>query len=203
MIRTQLLRSIQAVQSGDEREFNRFFKELYASCKVQLMAYATSEEQASDAFSEAICKFWKKFVVEGNELPQTNIKGYIFTMAKYYLIDQERTKERHRIVSNAALENDELSYMKTENDFWLEQQIADNYSAALKNAIVRLNSKCKKLFHLILDKGLEKPKDLWRPLGYNNARTLSVVKSNCLRQLKVETLAELERLTNQSEHHVK
>lgn len=197
----ELVQTIQTARDGDDRAFSQFFNQLYASCKVQLIAYANSEEQVREAFSEVMFKFWQKFVIEQNPLPQTNIKGYIFTMAKYYLIDEQRKKSKYRIISDEGLSNSEVTYMKTEEDFWKEQEIEDNYLEALKQAIPKLGKKCRALFHLIL-KGLEKPKDLWRPLGYNNARTLSVIKSNCLQKLKIETVIELERLTNQKQQNV-
>ncbi len=200
MKEVQIQNAIQKAREGDEKTFNLVFKELYTVCKVQLSAYAGSEEQAREAFSEAMYKFWQKFVVEKSELPKTNIKGYIFTMAKYYLIDEQRKKNKHKMVSDEGLSNSEITYMKTEEDFWREQEVEDNYLEALKRAIPKLSSKCKALFHLILAKGLEKPKDLWRPLGYNNARTLSTVKSNCVQKLKIETVIELEQLTNKQQH---
>ncbi|MEM9992341.1 MAG: sigma-70 family RNA polymerase sigma factor, partial [Bacteroidota bacterium] len=156
---------------------------------------AGSEEQAREAFSETMYKFWQKFVVEGNELPKTNIKGYIFTMVKYYLIDEQRRKSKHRTVSDEGLSNTEATYMKTESDFWQEQELDDLQQQALKQAIQKMGTKCQEIFHLMLKKGLEKPRDLWKPLGYNNARTLSTVKSGCLKKLKLKAVLELEFIT--------
>lgn len=196
MKQKQLLYAIEQAKEGKEAAFNQFFKELYAACKIQLLAYTDSEENAKEAFSEAMYRFWQKFVVQKTAIPKTNIKGYIFMMAKHYLIDEQRKRQRQPILIEASELVLGKKYATTEDEFWKEQTLEDTYLEALSNAIPKLGTKCRKLFHLMVDKGLEKPKDLWQPLGYSNARTMSSVKFSCIQKLKLETLKELDRLIN-------
>ncbi len=193
----KLLMIIDDARNGNNQEFNRFFRELYASCKPQLMAYASSEEMVREAYTEVMGRFWQKIVVEKRTLaPDSNIKGYIFTMARNYLRDEQRRNSRYRTGGSDILDNKKADHIKTEEEFWKAQEEEDEYLEALKAAIAKLGPQCQRLFHLMVDKGLEKPKDLYKPLGYNNAHTCTVKKSDCLKKLKSAAHKELKRLIN-------
>lgn len=190
----ELLHMIDEAREGNDRPFNNFFNQLYASCKTQLLKnYANSEEEVLEAFVVSMSKFWQRFVVEKKPLPNRNIKGYIVNMTKYYLIDEQRRKSKNKIFPLAPETAGGVDYDKTEEDFWREQAMEDKYLEALKIAIFKLNTGCRKLFHLVL-KGIEKPKDLYIPLDYKNPRTVGTVKSKCIKRLKIEILKELDRL---------
>lgn len=185
---------VAAAQAGKTQAFNQFFKLLYKDCKQKLLYHVSTETEAEEAFSEAMLKFWKAFVVEGKPLPQNNIKGYIFTMAKYYAINQQRHKKRYPTVSDEEIDQTKNEENKTEADYQKEQNKEDNHQEALKLGVQKLGTRCRKLFEYILKNETDKPRDLWQPLGYKNAATLRSVKSECHKKLKIKVILELERI---------
>ncbi len=194
---------INAAQNGDAKAFNAFFKTLSVECKKNLLNYVSTKAEAEEAFSETMYKFWKNFVIEGRPLPETNIKGYIFTMAKYYCINQQKKHKKvvhydnhsiGEVVDKGKNHNKDSTFFKSEKDFFAEQKLEDKYQEALKKGIQKLRDGCRKIFEFMLKNHTDKPKDIWQPLGYKNVNTLRSVKSECQKALKLKVMVEMEKL---------
>lgn len=185
---------VAAAKAGKPQAFNRFYKKLYKECKANLLFYVSTETEAEDAFSEAMHNFWKKFIIKGDPLPD-NIKGYIFKMAKFYSINlqAQQVRNENKRKQGPDIEKN-IMEDKTEADFWAEQSQEDNYQSALKKGIKKLGKNCRELFEYILKYGKDKPKDIHKALGYKNARTVSTVKSDCKKALKIKVAIELDVL---------
>lgn len=192
MTADQFSKIVVAAQRGDTAAFNQFFHRLYQDCRVKLLRYAPNAVDAEEAFAETVCKFWQTFVIDQKPLPQDNLKGYIFTMAKFYCIDRQRQRQRHRIVAEGGEEKGE--WQQTEQDYLDIEQQSENYKIALRNGIQQLGDRCRRIFEYMLEHNTIKPREVWKGLGYNNARTFSSIKSECQKKLKVKVAAALEKL---------
>ncbi len=201
MTTEEFSRMIAAARDGDTSFFDVFFKSFSRECKSSLYHFVSSKEEAEEAFSETMYKFWKKFVVEKKALPEKNVKGYIFMMAKFYCLDQKKQKDKEQTnltgdVEEQVKKNAKLFVVdKTEKDFLEEQSLAERKQAVLRIAIGKLQEKCRRLFEYVRDHGTDRPRDLWEPLGYKNAATVRTVKAKCHRVLKLKVVAEMERLS--------
>lgn len=188
---------VAAAQAGQPQAFNRFYKKLYKECKASLLRLVPTETEAEDAFSEVMYKFWNKFIVEGDPLPQSNVEGYIFTMAKFYCINHQKASKKHNISTEDKLDFEkQLNSIehKTKADFWQEQLQEDNYQTALKSGIKKLCKSCQDLFIYMLKTGKDKPRDMWQALGYKNVGTMRSKKSQCSKKLKIKVSVELDLL---------
>lgn len=192
MTNTKFQEIVTTARNGQPQAFNRFFNQLYADCKPRLLRYVPHETDAEEAFSEAVYKFWKLFVVEEKPLPQNNLKGYFFTMAKFICLDAHKLRQQRPTVSDEVLQigAHQLS-SETEQD---TQEQTENYQLALRRGIAQLSDRCRRIFEFMLANDTVKPREVWQPLGYNNARTFSSIKSECQKKLKVKVAIELEKL---------
>ncbi|MFK7935845.1 MAG: RNA polymerase sigma factor [Saprospiraceae bacterium] len=183
---------VTAARNGQPQAFNRFFRQLYEDCKGRLLRYVPHESDAEEAFAEAVYKFWKIFVVEEKPLPQSNLKGYVFTMAKFACLDAHKKRQKHPTISDEVLQmgNNQPS---NETDEEAKSQ-RENYQLALRRGIAKLGERCRRIFEFMLANDSLKPREVWQQLGYNNARTFSSVKFDCQKKLKVKVAVELEQL---------
>lgn len=189
---------VKMAQQGDDRAFKKFYQTLLQKCRANLYEYG--QDAIENAFSETMYRFWERFIEQSEPLPNSNIAGYIFKMTKYYLVDEARKKKNRVIVSDEHLDRQSFlvpDELKESNDYLEEQEMEKKYHHALAKAIHQLGGRCKKMFQMMIESGLEKPRDLWKPLGYNNARTLSTVKSDCQKRLKVKMEQEIKNIINQ------
>jgi DNA-directed RNA polymerase specialized sigma24 family protein len=139
-------------------------------------------------------------VVGNNELPESNIGGYIYTMAKFMCLDHKRKQSKLRVVSSIEQENlnrKELAESPGMASELLEaSQLEDYRRRAIDRAIKQLSDNCQRLFTAMLETGLEKPRELFAALGLKNARAVTVLRYECTKQLKVKAAVELEILTS-------
>lgn len=191
---------IQA-KKGNTTKLNQFLQELYQKGKVSLLSLTKSEVDAEEYFAIAVAKFWQKFVIGDQSLPKTNIEGYIYTMAKFLCLDQKRSTTRLKIVADgdkALQERKEFSEeIKTTMELMEEENAYDRKKEAMKRGIARLGDKCQNLFKTIMEKGVEKPSQLFVMLGLENARAVTVLRYECTRQLRKKAALELELLMSQ------
>jgi len=192
------LQFIQAARTGDEEPLNTFFKQLYEKGKHSLLRLTESADEAEEYFQAATAKFWEKCVHGNKELPGTNVEGYIYAMARFHYIDQQRKQSKRQVISNDVipLENRmELSdTLRTDMELKEDQEVWKRQQKALRLAIKTLSENCQNLFKAILENGIEKTKELQAALGFETPRQVSILRYECNKRLKVIAAAEYERL---------
>lgn len=192
---------ITQAKKGNPTKLNQFLQELYQKGKVSLLSLTKSEVDAEEYFAIAVAKFWQKFVIGDQALPEKNIEGYIYTMAKFLCLDQKRSTTNLKIVADGDTmlkKRKEFSEeIKTTMELMEEENNYDRKREAMKRGIARLGEKCQKLFKTMMEKGIEKPSQLFVLLGLKNARAVTVLRYECTRQLRKKAALELEILMNQ------
>jgi len=192
----QFLELLQQAKEGKSAPLNHFFKKLYEKGKISLLQLAKSEVQAEEYFQAAVTKFWTQCVEGKKALPNSNIEGYIYSMAKFHCIDQMRKQNRTKVdstevsilVNTTALsENMIVSIDQTD-----EAEIKQLRQNVMHQMIKQLSENCQRLFKAILEDGIEKPKQLMAHLGLKEVRRVSVLKHECYKRLRVLTAAALE-----------
>ncbi|MCB0633491.1 MAG: hypothetical protein R2824_03040 [Saprospiraceae bacterium] len=186
---------IEKARNGQPKPLNDFLRDLYAKGKYSLLQLTGSETEAGEYFSLAVAKFWEKFVVGGAPLPETNVGGYIYKMAKFACLDRKRTDSKQ--IGNIPMETviaqagGPTEVPKIEQEHRKEDQWESWRQEAMRKAIAKMGDKCRQLFQIILDKGLEKPRELFAILGLKDARAVTVLRYECMKQLKVKAAVEL------------
>lgn len=192
----QFLDFLQQAQEGNPTPLNQFFEKLYQKGKVSLLQLTKSEEKAEEYFQAAVTKFWTQCVEGKKALPNSNIEGYIYSMAKFHCIDQMRKQNRNKIdsedtstLANKTALSENMIVSIDQSD---EEELKQLRRSVMHQMIKQLSDNCQRLFKAILEEGIEKPKQLMTHLGLQEVRRVSVLKHECYKRLRVLTAAALE-----------
>ncbi|MEN0046498.1 MAG: sigma-70 family RNA polymerase sigma factor [Bacteroidota bacterium] len=192
----QFLELLQQAKAGNTTPLNRFFKKLYEKGKVSLLKLTKSEELAEEYFQVAVTKFWTQCVEGKKALPNSNIEGYIYSMARFHCIDQMRKQSRQKVdskdTSTLANQTNLSENMVVSVDQTEEAELQQLRRTVMYQMIKQLSENCQKLFKAILEESIEKPKQLMIHLGLKEVRRVSVLKHECYKRLRVLTAAALE-----------
>jgi RNA polymerase sigma-70 factor (ECF subfamily) len=146
-------------------------------------SFKCSDEQAKDAFQEAVLDFHQN-VISGHltELSST-IKTYLFQIGKHKLLNIQ--KKESRMTYHDALhliENGEMgSFMEEEQKAYNQEQIS--------KAIEKLPEDCQKVLKLFYFSEYDM-ESIAREMSYKNADTAKSKKSLCMKNL----LNELKKM---------
>ncbi|MEM1326200.1 MAG: sigma-70 family RNA polymerase sigma factor [Bacteroidota bacterium] len=188
---------IRAAQEGDATALNHFFEQLYERGKASLLSLTKSEAQAEEYFQAAVAKFWLNCVEGEKTLPKSNIEGYIYSIAKFYCIDQLRKQQRTKIQSTDTSMFANQAAFSEYPPFSIDQleaaELQQKRRTIMHQMIQQLSANCQRLFKAILEDGIEKPKELRVHLGLSEVRRVSVLKHECYKRLRVLTAAALEK----------
>lgn len=163
--------------------------ELYRLYRDEFIAwskskYSSTEDQAKDAFQEAVLDFHQN-VLSGKltDLSST-IKTYLFQIGKFKLLNIQK-KERRLTYHDALhlIENGEAEkFMEEENKAYTQEQISQ--------AIDKLPEDCQKVLRLYYFNEYDMD-SVAREMAYKNSDTAKSKKSNCMKNL----MAELKKLS--------
>lgn len=110
MTNTAWIELIETTKNGDENYFNQKISEEYIrTFKSQLIKLTKDDAVAREVYSLAICKFWERFILKKEEIPKSNIQGYLFNMARNAFIDLKR-KEKLKLNKVQSLSELELTH---------------------------------------------------------------------------------------------
>lgn len=168
---------LEKLRNGDESPIY----ELYQLHRDEFLVWSKStynatEEQAKDAFQNAVLDFHQN-VISGHltELSST-IKTYLFQIGKHKLLNIQ--KKEQRMTYHEALhliDNREMgSFMEEENKAYTREQIS--------KAIEKLPEDCQKVLKLFYFSEYDM-ESIARELNYKNADTAKSKKSVCMKNL--------------------
>ncbi len=176
---------LDKLRNGDESPMF----DLYQLYRDEFIIWAISsfkvkEDQAKDAFQEAILDFHQN-VIKGHltELTST-IKTYLFQIGKHKVLNIQ--KKESRMTYHEALhliEGGEVSqYMEEENKAYTQEQIS--------KAIEKLPADCQQVLKLFYFNEYDM-ESIAREMNYKNADTAKSKKSVCMKNL----MSELKKLS--------
>lgn len=180
---------------GDEVLFNKFIENIYSELLPKLIVLTSSVDSARDVFIQSIQKFWERFVIKQEQLPENTV-AYIYRMCKNAWLMQKRNQW-----NMVMLTSEPYSYQAVDGSdhFLLEsdQAVKDSEDLyrqkALTLALEQMSEKCKQLIEAELDKQV-KLKDLQDELGYHNYQSLVQAKYNCKKRLAKMVFGVLKEL---------
>ncbi|MEZ4886967.1 MAG: sigma-70 family RNA polymerase sigma factor [Chitinophagales bacterium] len=166
-------------------EFNQLFKQCYRYCMPVLKKYATTEQDAEDAFTEAITIFWVHWK-RGDVKNQSNIPAFICTTAIRLL--HKINKKQVQIVEDTALKDEEAVDDLLDKSFGKSSTYK---TLLLRKAFKRLGDACKQL---ITAKYIYKHsyENIAEDFGHKNAQVTKTQTHRCVQRIK--TYFEEEQL---------
>lgn len=146
--------------------------------------YGANEEQAKDAFQEAILDFHQNICSKKLTVLTCKVQTYLFEIGKNKIINL--LKKEQRLTYDHDLQ---LIKGKEHEDYVNEEHKAE-LQEKISRAIDRLPEDCQKLLELFYSKGYDMD-SIAREMGYKNADTAKSKKSLCMKKL----FDELNKLT--------
>lgn len=175
---------IESAIEGNEAPFNQYIENVCHELLPKLIAITSSVEDAKDVFIRSVQKFWERFVLQQETLPDNPI-AYLFMMCKNAWLMQKRNKwnlvtlidEPYKYGDIESNENplSEKERSIHEEEYFMKQK-------ALTLAMEKMSGKCKALIETELDNRV-KLKDLQNDLGFTNYQALVQAKYNCKKRL--------------------
>ena len=171
---------LEKLRNGDESPIYELYK-LYRDEFIvwSKSTYKATEEQAKDAFQEAILDFHQN-VISGHltELSST-IKTYLFQIGKHKLLNIQ--KKESRMTYHDAIHLIDVGevnhYMEEENRVYSQEQISQT--------IEKLPDDCQKVLKLFYFNEYDMD-SIAREMDYKNADTAKSKKSVCMKNLMKE-----------------
>lgn len=179
----KLEKIIYQARLGNELPFNGFLKDIFLRLRPKLVSLTNSDQETEEIFLLSMQKFWERFVINEESLPQNPV-GYVFIMCKNAWLMSKRhpwnavlLKENigdHQITQETSynLADEPKEYLELE---WLKKR-------ALSEALDTLSPKCRTLMQSEIDPNI-RLKDLQKSLGFNNYQALVQAKYNCKKRL--------------------
>ncbi len=172
--------------------------------KGALISLTGSEDMAWEVYLNGMTKFWERFVLHNEKLPEQNVKGYIFRMVRNNYVDESRKLNKKSSLKLVELDQTKLMHQykngkminesTPENEHHNNQIVEQQYLVALENAISKLCEDCKALIERNIYDG-ERLKNLKTELSYTGSyQTIVEKKKRCIKKVTKLFFQELSEM---------
>lgn len=200
--RAEIMLAVEEARTGASTKLNDFFANLYEKGIPVLRSLTKSEEEARSYLSDAILRFKQKFVEAKKNLPEKNIEGYIFTMAKFAFYDAQNQQKTTSIELVGQVPDEQVEESRNQWHYRAEDELQLLRQRAMMEGIKKLTGHCQQLFDTILETGEEKSSKLYSILGWKDARQVTTRRHDCTKQLKIKAAMILETLLRQKDQEI-
>ncbi|MEN0051761.1 MAG: hypothetical protein AAF806_32145 [Bacteroidota bacterium] len=198
----EIVLAVEEARTGALTKLNHFFSNLYQKGIPVLMSLTKSEEEARSYLSDAILRFKQKFVETEKKLPEKNVEGYIFTMAKFAFYDAQNQQKTTSIELVGQVPDEQAEESKGQWYYRAADELQLLQQRAMMEGIKKLTEHCQQLFETIMDTGEEKSSKLHPILGWKDARQVTTRRHDCTKQLKIKAAVILETLLRQKNQEI-
>lgn len=103
------IEAVNRAREGDDRLFNKVVSSRYKQhfCD-SILAITKGLDAAEEIYILSITKFWERFILGGEELPDSNINGYIFQMARNAFFEKKRKQTTTKASMTVSLDATEV-----------------------------------------------------------------------------------------------
>jgi DNA-directed RNA polymerase specialized sigma24 family protein len=184
---------------GDNKLFNKLFLELYESkYKTALRKFVAESYEVEEVYTITMTKFWERFVVQREELPNTNIEGYIYRMAYNAHFHRSRYGRKEKPTDFSSENEPGISKLVQSVEYpnYLKQSEQDSLmrSKLLQVAIDKLDEVCKRIISENVMGGM-KLKELDSELSLKGSYSALVhKKKRCIKLLTKLIYIEMKTL---------
>jgi len=126
MNREAWLHVVQEARSGNEALFNKavtsnFQEQFYKT----LIKTIHDEDLTLEVYNSTMSKFWERFILKGEDLPESNIDGYIYQMSRNAFYEIRRQRNNQRNLNTVSMDSQEIiekyKDLKVEDDQLLSE----------------------------------------------------------------------------------
>lgn len=153
-----------------------------------LRAKARNNNDAEEVASLVITKFWERFFVKEEVLPD-NVNGYLYTMANNAFFHHSKMKDKHtkQFLNLDIGEMNQVFEGKVgEQPTFSSQNVHDEKEKlfqALEDSFKNLGDKCKQLLKMFIFEK-KKMKDIHKVLDIPTANAATKKKESCINKLR-------------------
>ena len=134
--------ALEAFLSNDQRVMRSFYQAVFPKFKAYVLKNSGGEEQAKDVFQDAFVACWRN-IKEGKLKKESNLEGYLFTIAKNKWIDYLRSTNYKK--TSAAIELNQIEGDSVESEELEEQE--SRYKL-VQAALAQIQKNCQKIIRL-------------------------------------------------------
>lgn len=187
------IEAIRKSRNGDDSLFNKIVSSNYNKHFYEpILAITKDVDVAEEIYILSITKFWERFVLAGEKIPNTNIKGYIFQMARNAFFEMKRKQNTIKASMTVSLDAKEVyntySSLIVEDKRFVDTPSSDPNKVvilqAIFDAMAQLDPLCSKIIEKnILESNLLKTikEELALTGTYNS---IVKKKKRCIKKLK-------------------
>lgn len=153
-----------------------------------LRAKTRSLHDAEEVMSLVITKFWERFYVKEETLPD-NVNGYLYTMANnaFFHYSKKQDKKKKQFVNLDIGEMNRVFEERGGNESAFgnhnKHQEKERLLTALESSFKELGEKCRKLLTLFIYEK-KRMKDIYQLLGIPTANAATKKKESCINNLR-------------------
>ena len=96
---------VEGLRKGDDKTLNYLYQNYFSTVKSHILKNSGTEDDAYDVFQDTLMVVFKKFQHNGVELT-SDLKGYVFGVARKLWSNQLRTKKEVRVNNEADVIDD-------------------------------------------------------------------------------------------------
>ena len=132
-----------AFKKNDQKVMQQVYQNIFPKFRNHVFANSGDEAQAKDIFQEAFIACWRN--IKDDRLDDnSNVEGYLFTIAKNKWIDHLRSSNVKKTVKMESFSN--LTIVQEDNHE--DKKLAEEHGKILKAALQQLGTNCKLLLQL-------------------------------------------------------
>jgi len=148
------IEAVEHARMGDDKLFSKVVSSNFRQHFYTPILLLTKDRSIVDEiYILSITKFWERFVLMGEELPSSNINGYIFKMARNAFFEMKR--KQNTIKASSIVSVDAVDIFERYSDHLQEDQLymdttpvessKDVQLKAVIQAVNQLNPLCKQI----------------------------------------------------------
>jgi len=100
---------VQEARNGNEALFNKAFTSNFQEHFYKAIHKIVQDESLTrEIYNSTMLKFWERFVLMGEDLPESNIDGYIYQMSRNAFYELRRQKTNQRNLNTVYTESQEI-----------------------------------------------------------------------------------------------
>ncbi|MEM8999836.1 MAG: sigma-70 family RNA polymerase sigma factor [Bacteroidota bacterium] len=131
-----------AFKNNDENVMQKVYQNIFPKFRTYVLNNSGAEVQAKDVFQEAFISCWRN-IKEDKLAPNSNVEGYLFTIAKNKWIDHLRSSNTMKTMAIDSFS--QLSLVSEEGE---KKDEKEAQLIAIRNALKGLKHNCRSLLNL-------------------------------------------------------
>ena len=184
---------VSEARNGNTALFNKavtsnFQEHFYKS----ILKTVQEKDLTREIYNSTMLKFWERFIINGEDLPESNIDGYIFQMSRNAFYEIRRQRSNKRNLNTVSMESQDIiekfKAIKNEGNHSYGNTISEEQDLkmhrVLFQTVQKLDKVCQQIIHqhVMEEETLVKLKEELSSYGSYNA--IVQKKKRCIDSLR-------------------